>query len=144
VNSGAGNFYATAAQVIPVLFLALVIEQRVWNPQEHRLFGLFATHEVQYSGGLLVICSMVDLALGEFFALVGASSHDSTVGRLYVWNAIGLAGALLLLPPIAWALLNLIPSRNPDITIELWGIRILALLALAVPLVGSVVILLAS
>lgn len=112
MNSDTTSFYTTAAQVIPVLFLALVIEQRVWDPKEHRIFGLFATHKVQYSAGILVIASMIDLALGESFALLGVSGHDSTVTRLLVWNAVGLAGMLLLLPPLAWATLNLIPE--PD------------------------------
>jgi hypothetical protein len=139
VSPGATSFYATVAQVIPVLFLALVIEQRVWDPKEHRLFGLFATHRVQYSGGLLVVVSMIDFALGESFALLGISGHDSTVSRVLVWNAVGLAGMLLLLPPFAWATLNLVPSRNTDLVIELWGIRVLAMLAVAVPLVGAVI-----
>lgn len=141
MHSGTVGFYATAAQVIPVLFLALVIEQRVWDPKEHRLFGLFATHKVRYSGSLLVIGSLIDLALGESLALLGVSGHDSTVARLLVWNAVGLAGMLLLLPPVAWATVNLIPSRNADLLIELWGIRVLATLAMAVPLVGSAVVL---
>lgn len=141
MKSDAAGLYATAAQVIPVLFLALVIEQRVWEPKESKLLGLFATHEVRYSGGLLVAASMIDFALGESLALLGASGHDSTLARLLVWNAIGLAGLLLLLPPLAWATLDLTGWHKPDIVIQLWGIRILATLALAVPIVGSGVVL---
>jgi hypothetical protein len=78
------DFYTTAAQVIPVIWLALVFESRVLEKRRTRL------------GTLVEAGGMYSLVLGEIAAFtVLASGHDTDAALTFVIYGLALGGAAL-------------------------------------------------
>jgi len=103
------TFYATAAQVIPVLALALMVERRVFDVRR----------EEPVDWTLFLLAALVILTGGEAVALAGTLGADSTPARLLVAFAI-MSGLFGLLVPAYGQRFERLRSRVPK-----WPLRLL-------------------
>jgi len=135
----AAAFYSTAAQVLPVLFLAIAFEQGFWRRTEaSRVFGLetggFPQGKFVRAAALLMILLPVDLFIGEWFALAAASGSEPDVARYFITGALILGGIIVILPPMWIGLPALLPARPTSDRID-FGLARGVIVALAI---GSV------
>jgi hypothetical protein len=143
------DFYSTAAQVLPVLYLAIVFEQGIWRGtarESSKVFGIetgtlpqgkFAT-----AIGALIVLLIGNLFVGEWFALASIGGEESEVARHFVTSALVLGGIVVVLPPLWIALPALLPAAalrsELDMKLARAVIVVLAVAAAVSSLVGIV------
>jgi len=81
------SFYATAAQVIPVLLLTLVFELRIGRRREDEEFGL----------SIWLMGTVLAMALGELAAFVALAQQKnlSPLGQVPIWLAL-IGGTMMI------------------------------------------------
>lgn len=97
-------FYATAAQVIPVLFLTIVFEQRIWHGKRPATyFGVDTDAVFGRFGqlvGLLTVLLVVHLFAGEAVALAALAGDGSSAECYIVAGALAIGGSVVVSPPL--------------------------------------------
>jgi predicted acyltransferase len=109
-------FYSTAAQVLPVLFLAIVFEQRVWSAQAStHVFGIqtgkVPSRPFGAAVAVLTVTAFGVLFVGEWLAIAAVGGSEAGVARYFVTGALVIAGVLVVLPPVLVVLPGLLPGR---------------------------------
>jgi predicted acyltransferase len=109
-------FYSTAAQVLPVLFLAIVFEQRVWSSDAAtRVFGIqtgkVPNRPFTTAVAVLTVTAFAALFVGEWLAIAAVGGSEADVARYFVTGALVIAGVLVVLPPVLVVLPGLLPTR---------------------------------
>ena len=87
-----GDYYSTAAQVLPVLLLAFAVEKSYFGREQTKASGVTAV--------LAFALVMLATVFGELFclAVVGTSQPSGTLrAEATLWSATGVAGSLLLI-----------------------------------------------
>ncbi len=132
-------FYSTAAQVIPILFLAIVFEQRIWHGKEPFMyFGVETGSAGDRLGkpiALLIVLLVGHLFVGEAFALAAISDGGGFASRYIVWGSIAFGGIIVVLPTLMLGLVGLAPAWTYereivwDHKLAAWLFKILAVAA---------------
>ena len=110
------TFYATAAQVIPLIFLTIVFEQRIWtSDRPFTYFGLQTRpkgndDKLAFAVGLFIVLLIVNLFLGEMLALLAISNGPSTTADYFVTGAMALGGAVVVSAPLLLGLDAVVPE----------------------------------
>ncbi len=103
------NFYLIAAQVIPVLYLAIVFQQRAISgtgPNIYDVFGVPAKMSVlpkwlRFTLGPFIILVPLHFFAGEVFALWSvAVGHPLKAANYFVTGTLLIGGIVLILPLI--------------------------------------------
>lgn len=131
----ASDFYATSAQVIPILYLAIVFEQRIWdNKEPATYFGIGTrqrTGRVPTAAGVLIVLLICHLFAGEAFALMAISGGGSATAHYVITGALIIGGLVVVLPTLMLGVAPLVPealaTRNIMWDLELGGFLIQAL-----------------
>ena len=109
-------FYSTAAQVLPVLFLAIIFEQRIWSSEAStRVFGIqtakIPTGAFATAVAVLTVTAFAALFVGEWLAIAAVGGSEADVARYFVTGALVIAGVLVVLPPVLVVLPALLPKE---------------------------------
>lgn len=123
MGTEASDFYSSAAQIIPVLYLALAFQTQgapFVNDQLAQLLT-WTTAQVQVARSLLAVVLTATLAAGEAAAFYGmansaplafTSGHTSTI---VAWS-MAIGGAAVIALPIVQALTPVLLALVPDTT----------------------------
>jgi hypothetical protein len=119
MSAESAAFYSTAAQVLPVLFLAIAFEQGFWRSSEAtRVFGLqtgrVPTGRFARAAAALMLLFPIVLFVGEWLALMAVNGNEVEVARYFVTGALVLAGIVVALPPLWVGLPAWLPTRPTD------------------------------
>lgn len=115
------SYYSTAAQVIPLLFLALVFEQRIIVAakfERHVYFGVETDRRtprgmpVPRYVGVLVAGLVAALVLGEAHALGAIKCGPSATADYFTTGGMVVAGIVVLSPVVAQAARSLLPHPS--------------------------------
>ena len=100
------NFYLLSAQVIPILYLAIVFQQRAISgtaPNVNEVFGVPVKTSVtpkwlRYTLGPLMVLIPLNFFVGEILALSDASGLHIGVAKYFVLGTLIMGGLILILP----------------------------------------------
>jgi hypothetical protein len=87
MSAASAALYSTAAQVLPVLFLAVAFERGFWRKEEPtRIFGMqlgaVPTGWFARIAAVLMVLFPIVLFVGEWLALMAVNGNEAEVGAI--------------------------------------------------------------
>lgn len=142
------EFYATAAQVIPVILLTLTLEERFREPPKGvTLRGLKRVELNNMERAWAKVLPTVALVLGETAAIAGTAGITNVIATRLVFFGLGMGGWALIRPLVeGW--LDEMKNQDPPKNLSRWekfsypfdlmGTESIGQLATLVPLVAMI------
>jgi hypothetical protein len=133
MSAESAAFYSTAAQVLPVLFLAIVFEQGILRRVEQPdsigtrpvyssfLFGIetgYPRGRLKLAFATLVVLFPIDLFVGEWLAVAATAGNRSDVSSYFVTGTLLIAGVVVILPVVWMAVPMLVPPTATGVKLR--------------------------